>query len=69
MGGNRAYRDSIFTSYFKDEGRLLEMYNAISGKNYGQDTEVRINTLENVLFRDRINDLSFLLGEKLIVLI
>jgi hypothetical protein len=29
MSGNREYRDSVFTSYFSDEAKLLEMYNNV----------------------------------------
>jgi predicted transposase/invertase (TIGR01784 family) len=43
--------------------------NAIEGKNYPKGTAVTINTLEDALFMERINDVSFLLDERLIVLI
>jgi hypothetical protein len=66
---NRKYRSSVFASYFSDAGKLIETYNAIEGKNYPADTEVMINTLEDALFMERINDISFLLGGKLAVLI
>jgi predicted transposase/invertase (TIGR01784 family) len=59
----------VFSSFFNDEKRLLEAYSAIKGKNYPDDAEVEINTLEDVLFMERINDVSFLLDNKLIVLI
>jgi hypothetical protein len=66
---NRSYKSSVFASYFNDAEKLIETYNAARGKNYPKDTKVRINTLEDALFMERINDISFLLDERLIVLI
>jgi predicted transposase/invertase (TIGR01784 family) len=59
----------VFESYFSDTEKLIEVYNAIEGKNYPRDAEVEINTLEDALFMERINDVSFLLDKRLIVLI
>jgi hypothetical protein len=67
--GNREYRDSVFTSYFSDEAKLLEMYNAVSGRDYGADARIEINTLENVLFRDKVNDVSFTIDGRWVVLV
>jgi predicted transposase/invertase (TIGR01784 family) len=47
----------------------VEAYNAIEGKDYPKDADVKINTLEGALYMDRMNDISFLLDGKLIVLI
>jgi hypothetical protein len=66
---NRKYKSSVFESYFNDGAKLIEAYNAIKGKHYPKDTEVEINTLEDALFMEQINDVSFLLDERLIVLI
>lgn len=54
---------------FSEKSALLELYNAISGENYAQDTEIEIATLDDVLFMDRINDLAFLIQHRLIVLV
>jgi hypothetical protein len=59
----------VFASYFSDAEKLIETYNAIGGKSYPADTEVVINTLEDALFMERVNDVSFLLGGKLVVLL
>jgi predicted transposase/invertase (TIGR01784 family) len=69
MGTNRNHKDSVFVSYFKDKKHLLDAYNAIDNKSYPLDTEIEINTLEDVLYHDRINDISFTLEGKLIVFI
>lgn len=70
MKPNRKYKDSVFTRYFsEDPKRLIDLYNALEGKNYPEDTPVEVNTIEDVLYKDRINDLSFLLDGQLIVLV
>ena len=67
---NRNYRDSVFTRYFREnpEG-LVEIYNAIAGTDYPLDTPVVVDTLDDVLYKERINDLSFQLNEQILVLI
>jgi hypothetical protein len=66
---NRNHKDSVFVRLFSEKSALLELYNAISGENYAQDTEIEIATLDDVPFTDRINDLAFLIQHRLIVLI
>ncbi len=67
---NRNYRDSVFTKYFREnpEG-LVELYNAITGTNYPLDTPVVPNSLEDVLYKEKMNDLSFVLDNQILVLI
>jgi hypothetical protein len=50
---NTSYKDSVFTTLFNDEDRLRELYSA----------------LEDGLYMDRINDLSFTVGNKLVFVI
>jgi hypothetical protein len=66
---NRQYKDSVFSRYFSDPQRLIEVYNAIEGAHYPPDATVEIQTLEDVLFHEQINDLAFLLERRLIILI
>ena len=66
---NREFKDTIFTWLFNNREALLELYNAIRGTNYGADADVFITTLENVLSNGRHNDLSFVLDDRLVVLI
>jgi len=68
MPAKRKYKDSVFTSLFKDKKRLLELYNAIEGTSYKDPNIININTLEGVLFPNRQNDISFTIGGKLVVL-
>ncbi|GHU72890.1 hypothetical protein AGMMS49992_09830 [Clostridia bacterium] len=67
---NREYKSSVFASYFSEsKERLIEVYNALSKTQYPPDTPVEINTLDDALFHGRINDVSFLLNNVLVVLI
>ena len=66
---NRKYKDSVFRSLFNNKTRLLELYNAIKGTNYQDESIIEINTLEDVLFSDMKNDISFTVNKKMVVLI
>jgi predicted transposase/invertase (TIGR01784 family) len=69
MGANVKYKASVFSSVFSDPDILRELYGALEGVTLPPDIEVTINTLQDVLFKDRINDISFTIGGKLVVLI
>ena len=62
---NRVYKSRIFTMIFQDKEKLLELYNAISGKNYTDPELLEINTLENAIYMNMQNDLSFLIDARL----
>jgi hypothetical protein len=66
---NREYKDSVFVALCEDKKRLIEIYNAISNKNYPPDAALIIITLEDVLFLGRRNDVAFLLEDRFVVLI
>ena len=68
MGVNTKYKDSVFSSLFSDPGALRELYCALEGVTLPEDVPVTVNTLQEVLFMDRINDVSFEIGGKLVVL-
>jgi hypothetical protein len=46
----------------------LELYNAVSGNNYPENTKIEIVTLSDVLYMDQLNDIAFVLDGRLIVL-
>jgi hypothetical protein len=69
MNVNKKYKDSVFSSLFSDPGLLRELYCALEGVTLPPDVPVTVNTLENVLFMEVINDISFEIGGKLVVLI
>jgi len=66
---NRTYKDSVFTLLFGEKDKLIELYNAIFNAHYGLDTNIEITTLQNILFMGKLNDISFVIDGKLIVLI
>ena len=66
---NRKYKDSVFTMYFNNPERLIELYNSLEGADLPKDTPIEINTLDDALFKDRINDISFVINGELVVLI
>lgn len=55
--------------YFSNTERLIELYNSLEGTNLPKDTPIEINTLDDALFKDRINDISFVINGELVVLI
>ena len=69
MKANTKYKNSIFSFLFSDPDVLRELYCALKGISLPDDVPVIINTLEDVLFLDRINDISFEIGGRLVVLI
>jgi len=69
MNANTKYKDSVFTSIFSDPSSLRELYCALEGVTLPADIPVTINTLQDVLFMERINDISFEIGGKLVILI
>jgi len=66
---NRKFKSSVFSFIFSNPDVLRELYCALEGITLRQDVPVVINTLEDVLFMDMINDISFEIGGKLVVLI
>jgi len=69
MPAKRKYKDSVFTALFSSPDLLRELYCALGNVSLPPDVPVSINTLENVLFMDFNNDISFEIGGKLVVLI
>lgn len=58
---NRNYKDTVFRMLFSDKERLLELYNAVSGRNYDNQDDLQIVTLDNAVYMGMKNDLAFLL--------
>ncbi|MBR2008909.1 MAG: Rpn family recombination-promoting nuclease/putative transposase [Peptococcaceae bacterium] len=69
MSVNREYKDSVFIHYLsQSDDRLVEIYNAIAGTDYPLNTPIEKNTLTDILYKDRVNDLSFTLDGRTLVL-
>jgi len=66
---NRNHKDSVFTRLFSEKSNLLELYSAISGKSYPESTKIEIVTLSDVLYMNQVNDIAFVMEDRLIVLI
>ena len=69
MKANRELKDSLFSFLFSDTEVLRELYSALEGVSLPDDIPITINTLRNILTRGRLNDISFEIGGKLVVLI
>ena len=66
---NKKHKSSVFSALFSTPEVLRELYSAIEGIDIPQDAVVDINTLSDVLFMGQINDVSFTINDKLVVLI
>jgi len=69
MSANEKHKDSIFSRLFSDKDTLRQLYSAIEGVELPPDVPIDINTLSNALFMGQINDVSFTVGNRLVVLI
>jgi hypothetical protein len=68
MDANREYKDSVFSWLFSEPNTLRELYCALEGVTISPDVPITINTLEGVLFKARMNDISFAIADRLVVL-
>lgn len=67
MKAKKNYRDSLFRNIFKDKNRLRSLYQALTGKDVSIK-EIHINTLKGVFFNDIKNDISFRIGNRMVIL-
>jgi len=68
MDVNIKYKASVFSSLFSTPDALRELYSAIEGVDLPPDTPIDINTLSDVLFMDQVNDVSFTIASRLLVI-
>jgi len=66
---NKKHKDSVFSKLFSTPEILRELYSAIEGIDVPSDAIVNINTLSEALFMRQINDLSFTINDRIVVLI
>ncbi|MDR1248212.1 MAG: Rpn family recombination-promoting nuclease/putative transposase [Treponema sp.] len=69
MNVNRELKNSVFTTLFNDEDKVRELYAALKGVDYDPNLPVVITTLRDVLYMNRINDLSFTAEQKMALII
>ena len=55
----RNYKDTVFKMLFSNKENLLELYYGINGTNYTDADDIRINTLENAVYMNVKNDVSY----------
>ena len=63
----RNYKDSIFRMLFKDKDNLLSLYNALNQTNYTDVEGLEIATLENAVYMNYKNDVSFVFDFELML--
>ena len=57
---NRMHKDTIFRRIFSEKKNLLELYNALNNSHYDNPDDLTINTLEDAIYMNVKNDLSFI---------
>ncbi len=62
---NLHYKDTVFRMLFREKKRLLGLYNAVSGRNYGNPEKLDIVTLESAVYLGMKNDLAFIIDMRL----
>ena len=63
----RNYKDSIFRILFKDKKNLLSLYNALNKTDYTDVDGLEITTLENAVYMNYKNDVSFVFDFELML--
>lgn len=63
----RNYKDSFFRMLFKDRENLLSLYNALNGTDYADVEGLEITTLENAVYMNYKNDVSFVFDYELML--
>lgn len=58
----RTYKDTVFRMLFSEKENLLSLYNAVNGTDYKHPEDLEINTLENAIYMNMKNDISFVCG-------
>ena len=61
LGIHHTYKDRLFRCIFNNKAKLLSLYNAIHGTHYKDEDAVEINTLDDVIYINMKNDISFML--------
>ncbi len=59
------HKDNIFRMLYREKKELLELYNALNGTDYTDEGELEVFRLENAIYMNIRNDVSFLLSSEL----
>ena len=63
----RNYKDRIFRMVFREKKALLALYNAMNETDYENEDDLKVTTLESVLYLEMKNDVSFVLYDELLL--
>ena len=63
----RNYKDTLFRMLFKDKENLLSLYNALNQTSYTDVDKLEITTLENAVYMNYKNDISFVFDYELML--
>jgi len=66
---NEKHKSSVFSLLFSKPEILRELYTAIEGVDLPSDIPIDINTLSNVLYMGKLNDISFTIDKRLVIII
>ena len=61
------YKDTVFRMLFQEKENLLELYNALNGTDYTDTSGLEITTLENAVYMNYKNDISFVFDFELLL--
>lgn len=59
------WKDTVFRMIYRDKRELLSLYNALNGTDYTDEDELEVRTLDNAIFMNVKNDVSFVFGMNL----
>lgn len=63
----RNYKDTVFRMIFQERENLLSLYNALNGTDYTNVDDLEITTLENAVYMNYKNDISFVFAHELLL--
>lgn len=63
----RCYKDTMFRMLFKEKENLLSLYNAVNKTSYTKVDDLKITTLENAVYMNYKNDVSFVFNFELML--
>ena len=67
-GMNRQYKDRLFKFIFgnpENKEWTLSLYNAINGSSYTNPDDIKLTTIEDAVYMNMKNDVSFLITDKM----
>lgn len=62
--GQKKYKDTVFRMLYGDKERALSLYNSVNGTAYDNPEMLEFNTLDNAIYMNVKNDLSFLIANQ-----